>query len=63
MKTFVIWNKKDNRPSVCEHNYGNILVYLTFEQAQAYMSHMVAFRKEYAEEYEIKETVLRTLSD
>lgn len=35
---YVIYNYKENRPVISFNNYGNILVYLTEEAAQAYIA-------------------------
>lgn len=40
MKLYVIWNYKENRPAVAVGNYGSLVVYLTKEQAQAYLSEL-----------------------
>ncbi len=37
-KVWVIWNKKDDRPAIVNVNYGMMSVYLTEEQAQAYLA-------------------------
>jgi hypothetical protein len=35
MKVFIVWNNVENRPLINRDNFGNMLVYLTIEQAQA----------------------------
>lgn len=35
---FVIWNEKENRPALSENSFGNMIVYLTLEQAEAYIA-------------------------
>lgn len=48
---FIVWNNKEDRPAVCRENFGQLLVYLTIEQAQAYAADHPIFehqRKDYS---------------
>lgn len=35
MKIYILWNVGDDRPMINRDNFGNLLVYLTEEQAKA----------------------------
>lgn len=37
MKAYIIWNYKDHRPLVNRHEYGNILLYTSEINAQAFI--------------------------
>jgi hypothetical protein len=53
MKIYIIWNKLDDRPVVNRNEFGNLLIYLTKEQAQAYKMDYGYLNKE--EIFDIKE--------
>ena len=58
MKAFIVWNNKENRPLISRDNFGNLLVYLTKEQAQARMldqSYYIADTEKQEEPFGIKE--------
>jgi len=61
MKAFIVWNNKENRPLISRDNFGNLLVYLTKEQAQARMldqSYYIADTAIQEEPFGIKEVNL-----
>jgi hypothetical protein len=58
MKVFIVWNNKEDRPLINRDNFGNLLVYLTKEQAQARLldqSYYIADMAKQEEPFGIKE--------
>jgi hypothetical protein len=57
-KIYIIWNDLEDRPLINKDNFGNLLFYLTKEQAQARLldqAHWISDSKEQKPQFSIKE--------
>ena len=55
---YIVWNEIDDRPLISRDNFGNLLIYLTKEQAQARLisqSYTIADTDEQKPQFSIKE--------
>lgn len=65
MKAYIIWETIENRPVIHRSDFGNLLVYLTKEQAQAYtkeLSHFISDTAIQKSLYEIREVELKFIN-
>lgn len=64
-KIYIIWNNLEDRPVVNRDNFGNLLVYLTKEQAQARLlvqTHHISDSKEQKPQFSIKEAEFKLVA-